>query len=171
MPSKKITWEQFKELPDELQRDVFERLVGLIDVVEAQAKQIAQLTARVAELEAQIAKNSGNSSKPPSSDGLKKPPKTRSNRTSSGKKPGGQNGHEGASLSQVENPNQVVRHVVNTCGECGDSLEDKKPCGLEKRQVFDLPPLQLTVTEHQAETKRCHCGCLTTADFPGVRLF
>lgn len=166
MPSKKLTWEQFRALPEDLQREVFERLVGLIDVVEAQAQQIAQLTARVAELEAQLAKNSRNSSKPPSSDGLKKPPQTRSNRTPSGKKPGGQTGHDGASLSQVENPDKIVRHAVCWCGKCGDSLEDKRPCSMEKRQVIDLPPLNLTVTEHQAETKRCHCGHLTQASFP-----
>ena len=166
MASKKLTWEQFRALPEDVQRDVFERLVGLIGVVEAQAKQIAQLTARVAELEAQIAKNSRNSSKPPSSDGFNKAPQTRSNRTPSGKKPGGQTGHEGASLSQVENPDKVIKHAVCYCGSCGVSLADKKPCDVEKRQVFDLPPLALSVTEHQAESKRCHCGHLTMAAFP-----
>lgn len=127
---------------------------------------VEQLLSRVEALEAQVAKNSRNSSKPPSSDGLKKSSQTRNNRTPSGKKPGGQTGHGGASLSQVENPNKVVRHTVNSCGKCGDSLEDKKPCNVETRQVFDLPKLELTVTEHQAETKRCGCGCLTTASFP-----
>ena len=166
MPSKKLTWEQFRSFPEDVQRNVFERLIGLIDIVEAQAKQIEQLTVRVAELEAQLSKNSRNSSKPPSSDGLKKPPQTRSNRTPSGKKPGGQTGHEGASLSQVDNPDKIVRHAVHACGNCGDSLIDKRPCNIDKRQVIDLPPLILTVTEHQAERKRCHCGHLTTAAFP-----
>ena len=134
--------------------------------VDSMVTLVEQLLSRVEALEAQLAKNSRNSSKPPSSDGLRKPPQTRSNRTPSGKKPGGQSGHEGASLSQVENPDKVFRHTVCHCGKCGDSLEDKKPFSIEKRQVFDLPKLDLTVTEHQAESKRCHCGHLTQASFP-----
>jgi transposase len=165
MPSNKLTWEQFKGFPENLQRDIFERLIGLIDVVEAQSKQIAQLTARVVELEAQLGKNSRNSGKPPSSDGLKKP-QTQSNRTSSGKKSGGQSGHGGASLSQVETPDHTILHRAQTCGSCNLSVGERPVIGIEKRQVFDLPSMNLVVTEHQVETKRCTCGCLTTAAFP-----
>lgn len=150
------TFDEFRVLQEDQQREVFDGLVSLV----------LSLHARVEKLEAQLAKNSSNSSRPPSSDGLRKPPQTRSQRTSSGKKPGGQTGHGGASLSQVENPDAIVRHAVCQCGRCGGSLEDKKPCGVDKRQVFDLPKLALTVTEHQAESKRCKCGFLTTAAFP-----
>jgi transposase len=155
----KMTWEQFRVLPEEFQRQIFERLIGLIDVV-------ASLEERVKELEAHIAKDSSNSSKPPSSDGLKKPLQTKSSRVASGKKSGGQPGHKGTSLSQVENPDQVVVHAVNSCNDCTRDLTEKKVDGFEKRQVFDLPPLRLIVTEHQAERKVCPCGCITTAQFP-----
>ena len=158
MPSKKLTWDQFRALPEDLQRDVFERLIGLIDVV-------ADLEARVRDLESQLSKNSSNSGKPPSSDGLKRP-RTESNRVSSGKKPGGQSGHNGASLSQVEAPDHIVSHQATSCTGCGRSIESTRVVSIEKRQVFDLPPMNLLVTEHQAETKRCSCGCLTTAAFP-----
>lgn len=131
----------------------------LIEIVVEQA-------VRIDELEAQLAKNSSNSSKPPSSDGLKKPPQTKSSRKPSGKKTGGQPGHKGASLSQVENPDQIVVHPVTSCGGCGCSLASTSVDGFEKRQVFDLPPLNLIVTEHRAEQKSCSCGCVTTGSFP-----
>lgn len=153
------TWDEFRALPEEFQREIFERLLAM-------AATVAALEARVSELEAQLAKNSTNSSKPPSSDGLKKPLQTKSNRVPSGKKSGGQPGHKGASLSQVENPDKIVIHPVRSCDGCGASLVEKKADGFEKRQVFDLPPLNLIVTEHQAEQKSCACGCVTTAAFP-----
>lgn len=121
---------------------------------------------RIDELEAQLAKNSRNSSKPPGSDGLKKPPQTKSSRKPSGKKTGGQPGHKGASLVQVKTPDVVITHSVSSCGECGRSLASTVVDGIEKRQVFDLPPLNLIVTEHRAEQKTCVCGCVTTGIFP-----
>jgi transposase len=127
---------------------------------------MTELLNRVADLEARLAKNSSNSSKPPSSDGLKKPPQTKSSRQPSGKKPGGQPGHGGASLSQVDKPDHIVVHPVTSCQDCGDSLADVEVDSLEKRQVFDLPPLNLIVTEHRAEQKTCACGCVTRANFP-----
>src|SRR5215212_7989393 len=78
-------------------------------IIEAQAAEIRRLTGRVAELEARLARNSSNSSKPPSSDGLAKPePKSLRRRT--GRRPGGQAGHQGRALRQVADPDEVVRH-------------------------------------------------------------
>jgi len=121
---------------------------------------------RIDELESKLSKNSTNSSKPPSTDGFKKVLKTKSNRVSSGKKPGGQKGHKGSTLSQVAKPDHVIVHPVNSCVDCGHSLETTKTFAIEKRQVFDLPPLKLIVTEHCVEKKYCTCGCLNTATFP-----
>ena len=147
--------------------DVYERLEPAAkECFNALFKLVVELSKRVEDLEARLAKNSTNSSKPPSSDGLKKPPQTKSNRTPSGKKTGGQRGHKGASLSQVEDPDHIVVHQVTSCDSCGNSLAEMEVDGLEKRQVFDLPPLNLIVTEHQAEQKSCPCGCVTTAIFP-----
>jgi transposase len=129
--------------------------------------QVRKLESRVRELEAQIAKNSSNSGKPPSSDGLKKPPKTTSQRGKSGRKPGGQNGHQGRTLEQVDKPDFVVTHSPVACGGCGHSLAEVEGASIGKRQVFDLPEPKIEVTEHRIEAKICPCcGGIAKGVFP-----
>lgn len=91
--------------------------------IEQLTKENKALAARVQSLEKQTKTNSNNSSKPPSSDGLKK--KTKSLRKPSGKKPGGQPGHEGHTLEQVENPDEIIIHTVDKCEKCGASIKDE----------------------------------------------
>jgi transposase len=129
----------------------------------------AELAARVAELERRLGKDSSNSSKPPSSDGLGKPTRTRQRggeRAEGGRAPGKQPGAPGAHLAQVAQPDEVIRHVPDRCGGCGVELADGVVVGVEARQVFDLPPLRLSVSEHRAERRRCACGTITQAAFP-----
>jgi len=116
-------------------------------------------------LEEKAAKDSHNSSKPPSSDGLSKP-KPKSLRPPSNRPTGGQPGHPGQTLRMVEKPDRTVRHPVERCAGCGRSLANQAPDRVERRQVFDLPEPKLEVTEHQAEVKTCACGCVTRAAFP-----
>jgi transposase len=126
-----------------------------------------QLMTRVRELEAQLSKNSSNSSKPPSSDGLKKPPRTTSQRGKSGKKPGGQPGHEGKTLEPVDVPDRVIVHSPGACAGCGHCLEQTAGACVEKRQVFDLPEPKVEVTEHRVEAKICPCcGGVSKGVFP-----
>lgn len=120
---------------------------------------------RVQYLEERLAKDSHNSSKPPSSDGLHKP-KPKSLRSPSGRPTGGQPGHSGQTLRMVEKPDHTVSHPVNQCKGCGSSLTEQQPDRVERRQVFDLPAPKLEVTEHQAEIKTCACGCVNRAAFP-----
>jgi len=137
-------------------------------VAELQA-QNAVLVARVAELERQLGLNSGNSGKPPSSDGLKKKPaRVGSLRETSGKPQGGQPGHPGKTLRRVETPDTTVDHFPSTCAGCGAALDETMATGHTARQVHDLPePQPLVVTEHRAHQCRCvACGTETRAAFP-----
>jgi transposase len=130
--------------------------------------QLTELLARVAQLEAQLALNSHNSSKPPSSDAFVRPPKNRSLRKASGKKPGAQSGHEGHNLSWNETPDQIVDHLPEECSECHSELSHLAIEGWQSHQVLDLPQdLKLTTLQHRAATKRCpHCHKVNQASFP-----
>ena len=142
---------------------VIEHLHGRIHELEAE---VAARDARIRELEAQIAQNSRNSHKPPSSDGYQKP-KPKNNRRKSNKQNGGQPNHEGHTLEPVAQPDHIETHSVDTCSHCQANLAAVEATAVEKRQVFDLPPVVIEVTEHQAEIKRCpHCGEETKGTFP-----
>jgi len=124
------------------------------------------LAERVQKLEDHLAKNSSNSGKPPSSDGLNKPA-PKSLRKRHRRKSGGQTGHKGHTLKMVSHPDQVVVHRLKECSHCHTSLEEVRASRHEKRQVFDLPVVKVEVTEHQAEIKRCpRCSEESKAAFP-----
>ncbi len=148
-----------------------EAVQGVLATVNAQVEQFAihvqELHDAMQQLRDQVQKNSRNSSKPPSSDGLKKP------RTTSLRKPGqhpngGQPGHPGHTLRQVEEPDRVTVHDVQTCQGCQGALDEVAEERREKRQVVDIPALHLEVTEHQGVVKVCpQGGTVNRGDFPG----
>jgi transposase len=164
---------------------VVELVVGLVAEL---AAQIDLLSARVAALEAEnaalraenaalkaenqalrarLATNSRNSGKPPSSDGPGVKPHPKSQRSPSGRKPGGQPGHVGHTLGLVEQPDDVQVHSPSHCRGCGRNLEQVPVARRERRQVVDLPPVKPHVIEHQAEIKCCpDCGAETSGGFP-----
>ncbi len=127
-------------------------------------KYCASLEARIAELERQINQNSKNSSRPPSTDGFKRVTKKREK----GKNPpGGQKGHKGHTLEFTQNPDFIEVHRPSICEGCGMSLDGVKPIAVEKRQVSDVPPPVIYVTEHVGESVICpHCGQYHAAPFP-----
>jgi transposase len=143
----------------------------------AQVSEIAVLRAQIEELVAQnqqlqarlanAAKDSHNSSKPPSSDplGRKRP---RSQRRRSGKKPGGQLGHRGQTLHLLATPDELVEHRSTVCTSCQTPLEEATSAeGYERRQVYELPPLRLLVREHRALHVRCPaCAQVSVGSFP-----
>lgn len=132
-----------------------------------------RLNRRIAELEGQAAlpqKDSHNSSKPPSTD----PPtckRTRSLRRPTGRPVGGQPGHPGQTRRQVEQPDQIIYHRLEQCRTCQAPLADSELVSTQKRQVIDLPPVKLKVSEHRLEIRRCQrCGQINKGSFPaGVR--
>jgi|SRR5665213_506800 len=128
----------------------------------------AVLTGRLAELEHRLGLNSSNSGKPPSSDGLNKPPRISSLREPSGKKTGGQKGHPGETLRRTATPDATTDHYPQTCAACGKPLTAAMATDHVARQVFDLPePQPLIVMEHRAHGCRCAaCGTQTRAAFP-----
>ena len=133
-------------------------------IILKQQEEILELKERIKALEDRLSKNSSNSNKPPSTDW---PTKKRSLRGKSSRSPGGQKGHKGHNLKMVDNPDSIRVHKVSTCSSCGRSLEDILPAGYRKRQVFDLPPIEVHVEKHRAEKKNCpHCGQLNEAFFP-----
>lgn len=134
-------------------------------IIEELLRMIGHLQARIEALEAenkrlrdQLHLNSSNSSLPPSSDKGRGGRATRSLRTPSGRKPGGQDGHPGTTLKLVEQPDHIIVHPVSRCDRCGADLSATPATRVEKRQMFELPPLRIEVTEHQAEIKHCP-GC------------
>ena len=160
-----------------------ERIVGLVErLVAGFGEQLERVVAQVAVLEnentalrsenqalrGRLEKDSHNSSKPPSSDGPGTPKRVpKSLRGVSGRRPGGQPGHPGVSLTLVEQPDAVVVHQPSACTACGHDLAAAPVLRTERRQLIDLPVLRAQVVEHQAETRTCPgCGQATTAPFP-----
>jgi transposase len=153
-----------EELPD-LSRLTHEQKDDLIRMLFPFIEQVRRLTARVAELEARLSKDSHNSSKPPSSDALAK--KTRSLRVSSGAKPGAQAGHAGKTLKRSGLVDVVIDHpLAQRCHGCGSLLMSAKAQLDERRQVFDIPVARYQVTEHRTWQLRCACGQLHQSRFP-----
>ena len=126
------------------------------ELAESQAA-LAEARQRIAELEARLRQTPRNSSRPPSSEGLQKPP-PRSLRKKGGRRPGGQDGHAGATLAQVARPDREVRHEPARCGRCGAGPGGRPVTGVERRQVFDLPEVTVKVFEHQLIERECGCG-------------
>lgn len=145
---------------------------AVVTLVMMLLEHLAHVEVRLAALEAQLAKDSHNSGKPPSGDPARH---ARSLREPSGKRPGGQPGHEGTTLALRAVPDVVLTHVPTRCHECGAAFAaaPNAPAGggaalsAERRQVFDLTPPRLVATEHRVADLRCPaCGAWTRGTFP-----
>ena len=132
----------------EMVRQLLEQNASLLKQNEILTATIAELNQTIQELKEQLNKNSKNSSKPPSSDGLKKPA-PKSLRKPSGKKAGGQNGHQGTHLAVITAPDAIVKHMPSACEGCPHYQVCKgTACIAEKRHVIDAV-VTVNVTEHQ----------------------
>jgi len=138
-----------------------------------QAKEIAKISllqARIEVLERELAryttrKDSNNSSLPPSKD-ENRPPRTSSLREKSGRKAGGQPGHEGKTLEMIDEPDEIIEHRACFCKECGKDVSDLPFELFGKRQVVDIPTIKQVVTEHRVFRCKCTCGNMVESDFP-----
>lgn len=148
--------EEARQLREENTRLKAEMQVGF----EQRDRRIAELEGmlmaallRIEELERRLGKDSHNSSKPPSSDGLGRGPRV--NRKKSEKRPGGQPGHEGHTLMQVKQPDRVIERRPQQCSTCHQDLQEVAGSVKERRQVHDLPELRLEIEEHQVVEVCC----------------
>lgn len=121
---------------------------------------ISDMEARIRHLEGLLKQNSSNSSRPPSSDGPKKETSGKGNKGKGGKRSaGGQKGHTGSTLKMVaaEEVAKVENYYPSACEQCGEDLRGKEAQHYDRRQVFDIPPIEMEVTEHRAHWKQCSC--------------
>lgn len=144
-----------------------EELGQCVQQIEDLAGQLEGLAEQVEGLQEKLKKNSSNSSLPPSSDRFGRQKRTRSLRQKSRKKPGGQKGHPGQTLSLVANPDETVIHPVQSCEYCQRDLREVQSLRQERRQVIILPIKRRLVIEHHNESKCCpRCATVTVAPFP-----
>src|SRR5664280_1176969 len=148
-----------------------ELLAGKEGLLANQDTLIDRLTAENAELRRRLSMDSSNSSLPPSSD----PPVAKAKRRkaasqrerSTTRKPGGQSGHPGSGLEPSDHVDQVERVEPAECSTCGQPLDEAAPDeGFTPVQMWDIPPIQLTVTQFDLVRRRCPAGHRTQAQPP-----
>ena len=140
-----------------------ELIVVLFEQTQTLLSNNALLHQRIELLEARLGLNSRNSSKPPSSDGLRKPA-PKSLRVPGQRPNGGQKGHTGTTLRTSEHVDAVIEHKgAQVCASCQKDLIHEV---IQKRQVFDLPPLRLQVIEHHLMRAHCSCGAVHVGAWP-----
>lgn len=142
----------------------------LLTKIKSQEKMIDGLVTRITVLEAELViyknkKNSSNSHTPPSKD-ENRPMKNQSLREKSGKKAGGQQGHEGKTLQCCAAIDTIVEHMPGYCNCCGMDLTGMPETLTDTRQVIDIPPIKPVCTEHRTYRKICSCGHIIESDFP-----
>ena len=152
-------------------QEVVARQVALEERVIAAEAHNRVLQLKIDDLTARLNKDSSNSNKPPSSDGLRKPPappaSTFSLRKKSGRKSGGQKGHPGSTLKYCDTPDEFVEHRPECCESCSQNLCDTASVVEETRQVFDVPPPTLKCTQHNSHWITCpKCGNINRGRFP-----
>src|SRR6516162_8378577 len=153
------------ELEEQLKRQEERFQERLMAERESFQGQMGRMQSQIEEIKKQTKKDSHNSHKPPSSDGLRR--KTHSRRKPIDRQSGGQNGHPGETRALSQKVDQVVSHRPERCEQCGESLQQTLGQLVERRQVHDLPEIRLQVVEHQVEEVCCaHCQWVSQGSFP-----
>lgn len=149
-----------------LEQDIL--IKQLFQVITDQAAIIVKLEARISDLEEEVhqlkhPKNSNTGSVPPSKEDNRK---NRSLRGKSGKKSGGQPGHEGSTLQFSLAPDHTIKHIPNFCGNCQKDMSSLNEELISKRQVVDLPIVKPIYTQHECYQRTCSCGHVNRSNFP-----
>lgn len=136
-------------------------LVQLREYVQVLELKLEELSKKIEQQS--VKKNSNNSHLAPSGDVYRK---TRSLRKSSGKRPGGQKGHDGHTLKMSLSPDEVEALIADQCEVCSQVLNGDTAVLIERRQVVDIPPIVPQFKEYQSYGILCSCGHHQRADFP-----
>jgi len=161
-----LSEEEVGALYDQGKEPMVWAFMRLQDQLAQSLEKVDRLEVRVNRLETQVNQNSQNSSKPPSSDGYRKPA-PKSSREKTGLKPGGQVGHTGITLERIAEADHTLEYWPEYCECCGEQLGRTHASGCEIRQVHDIPPVHIETTDHKAMQVRCsQCGHTTQGDFP-----
>lgn len=158
-----ITREQIREVYDQGPEAVEALVFSLVDTINMLIDKVEAQDQRIKKLEDQLAKNSRNSSKPPSTDS----PYINRDKKKKNPKGGAKKKRTGTTLNQVSDPDEIIVCNVDICEHCHRDLLDIDAKEIDKRQVTDIPPVKAVTTEYQAEVKECpHCHKITRANFP-----
>lgn len=156
------------DIPEEIKSRFHETHPEIVSYILNLLQIINSMDSKIKKLESRVNLNSRNSGKPPSSDGYERKNRQKRKEDNPTKKPGGQPGHKGKTLQQTPNPDYTEYHTPDYCPCCGGNLENGEIIGIEKRQVYDLPPPPtVEVTEHQNITVLCpHYKTKSSGIFP-----
>jgi len=151
--------------------DALARIENLTKEFESMRQELNSAKIEISTLKTELAiyknpKNSNNSSIPPSKD-ENRVKKNQSLREKSGKKSGGQPGHQGNTLAMVSVPDQIIRHLPQICDHCGKDLSSIEPVFAGKRQVIEIPPIKPVYVQHETYQRQCSCGKVCEGSFPG----
>jgi transposase len=165
-----MTRSEFQQIYDAGADATFDLFQSLASRISEQSTRLTEVEVRLLGLSGQLSKDSHNSSKPPSSDGLRKKPAPKNLRSKSGNPSGGQPGHPGTTLFLTDAPDRIAHTISRypvACEQCHADLEGAASDGFERRQVHDVPPLALQITEHRAHRTVCpYCHARNRASFP-----
>ena len=144
-------------------KSLMAQIGALSQMIIALNKHLLALQSENAELKNK--KNSNNSHIPPSQD-QNRPKANQSLRVSSGKKVGGQPGHEVSTLECSSKVDEIIKHIPTNCSHCGNDLVGQSEVLVGTRQLLDIPPIVMKCIEHQLYKKQCSCGHTMQGSFP-----
>lgn len=152
---------------DSLPKPIQDFIRQILEELRISREENKALKEKIAELERRLKKDSSNSNNPPSTDRFVRKPKPKSERGKSGKKTGGQPGHQGITLYPTDHPDEIKYYNVEQCQSCNHDLSAIESIDFTARQECDIPPIKPIITEHRMVSKKCpKCKKVNVAEGP-----